>query len=331
MKKIAVLRGDGIGPEVTNAALTVLNSVVDLEFIDADIGQIAYNHYESYLPSETLDVISECESILLGTIFDNENDNRYRSPVIDLKRQLDLYANIRTFRQLSPDIGYPGVDTYIVRENSEGMHAVSEVEDLDGVTLNKRVSIKACTRICQTALKVCKRKNRQKITCVHKSNAFHAADGLFKDIFYQECAGTEYQINDMYADKAAATFISNPEELDVVVTLNMYGDILSEEVSALVGGTHITPSGNIGDSMGLFQPMHGAEPEKAGLNVVNPTSAILSSAMMMDHLMLIDAGDKIRKGIRMAYKEGSRTADIGGSMGTQEFADRVAKICGKMN
>jgi methanogen homoisocitrate dehydrogenase len=325
--KVAVLRGDGVGPEVVDATLSVLNAVANLEFIDADIGEGANKKHGSYLPAETMDTILQCDAILLGTVDDKTDDRNHRSPVLDLKKQLGLYANIRPFGLLCDDIGYPGINTIIIRENSEGMYTGAEIEDLDGVTLERRVSSKACKRICKTAIEMATVKERKKITCAHKAYVFKGSDGLFRDIFYEQVAGQPFAVDDIAADKLAAKYITDPESIDVVVTLNLYGDIISEEVSALVGGTYLTPSGNIGEHMGLFEPMHSAEDELAGKNVVNPTSCILAGALMLDFLNMRNKGDVVRNAVRSAYADNERTIDVGGSLGTKEFAEAVIRHC----
>lgn len=328
MKKIAVLPGDGVGPEVTAAAVSALDAVTgDLEMINADIGLDCFKRTGEYLPRETIDIIDEADAILFGTIMDPEHDKLYRNPLLTINKHLDLYINIRPAYRLAPDIGIEDVNMLVIRENTEGIVAVAESEDLDGMTVERRVSIKGCKRICRKARQIAEGRGRKKISCVHKADVLRLSDGLFLDTFYEEMEGTTVRIEDCLIDRVAADMILEPELYDTIVTLNLYGDIISEIASGLVGGSYLTPSGNLGDTKGLFLPMHEPHPELTGLNLVNPISSILSSSMMLEFLGMDDEAEKIKNAVMTAVRDGHRTEDLGGCLGTYEFTEKIAELC----
>lgn len=326
--RIAVLPGDGIGPEVIAATVSVLDAVTDgLEMINADIGADCFKRTGEYLPRETLDVIDEADAVLLGTIEHPVGDRTYRNPVMMLKRQMDLYANIRPIVRIADDVGICDTDMIMVRENLEGVNSLAESEDLDGTTFERRVSIKNCKRICRIARAIGEARGREKVTCLHKADVLTLSDGMFRSIFYEEMDGSRLKAEDELVERAAARMIMSPRSLDVTVAMNLYGDVLSEVGSATVGGAHMTPSGNIGDSKGLFEPMHGAEPGNAGKDIANPISSMLSAAMMLDFLDMRRESGIIWDSVTAAVRGGIRPRDIGGTVGTYEFAGKVAELC----
>lgn len=328
MMRIAVLPGDGIGPEVIAAAVSVLDAVTDsLEMVTADIGLDCCRRTGDHLPRETFDIIDDADAVLCGTVMAPENDKGYRDPLTDLKRRMELYANIRPIYRISEDIGAADADMIVIRENLEGIYSLAESEDLDGVTMERRVSIKNCKRICRIARRIGEDAGRKKITCVHKADVLRTSEGMFRDIFYEEMSGTPMQTCDEIIDRAAAGVVMDPGSFDVVVSLNLYGDIISEIASAMVGGVGITPSGNIGDDKGLFEPIHGPRPDISGTDSANPISSMLSASMMLDFLGMKEESLIIKNAVRKTVADGFRPADLGGTYGTYEFAEKVAEAC----
>lgn len=328
MVKIAILPGDGIGPEVIDGALTVLRTVApDLEFLQGEIGLGSHSRTGEYLPRDTLDIIDESNAVLFGAITTPLDDPNYRSPILQLRKQLDLYANVRPVRKVHPSLGLVDLNAIIVRENTEGMYTQIERQDPEGVTLERRVSIRGSRRIVRFGRELAERMNRKRITCVHKANVLRRSDGLFREIFFEEMVGSTLEIRELLVDAAAAAMINRFEEIDVIVTLNLYGDILSDEGSALTGGLGLSPSANMNQEFGLFEPVHGSAPDIAGQGIANPSAAILSAAMMLDFLKKNEEGDLIRQAVHDAIENGARTRDMGGQHSTVQFASAVAALC----
>ena len=327
-KKIAVLPGDGIGPEVVSATVSAIDALsLDIEFINADIGFDCHKRTGNALPKQTLNIIDECDAILVGCVNDDSTDRTYRNPVMEIKKRLDLFANVRPIKKIAQDVGVKDLDIIVIREYTEGLFSMNEIEDLDGVTHQRRVSYKGCKRICQFARNLSEYENRKKITCVHKANVYKIADGLFKNTFYEVMTGTKLKIDDTKVDDMAAEIVLHSDNVDVITTMSMYGDILSREAAALVGGAYLCPSGNYGVHKALFEPLHKSNPELVGLNIVNPTGSLLSGAMLLEYLGMPEKAEILRDAVLTAYKRGYRTKDVGGTHGTYEFSDQIAKLC----
>jgi len=323
MRSVCVLRGDGIGPEVIDCATRVLNAVTDdIEIVHADIGQQAYKRTGKYLPDDTFEAMVDADSCLFGAVT-STSGAEYDSPVLGFRKRLDLFANIRPSRDfLCP--GGIGVDLVIVRENTEGLYTQDEDEDEGGVTTRRRVSQDASKRIIRCAIELA-RGRRRSICCVHKANVLRKSDGLFLSLFTEAAENESDWLShsDQLVDSAAAGIVTKPEKFDVIVTLNMYGDILSDVAAAVVGGLGFAPSGNIGPSHSVFEPAHGSAPDIAGMGVANPTAAILSAGMMLEHLGMKDESTRVVEAISAVYMSGTRTVDIGGDYGSERFTDKV--------
>ena len=328
-KKVAVLPGDGVGPEIVSSAVAVINTLVsDIELINGDMGYDCYKRTGEALPRITMDLIDECDAILVGSINDPESDRLFRNPLNDIKKRLDLFAEIRTVSKIVPDIGIIGdIDATFIKENDEGMFNVSEIDELDGATLTKRVSYSGSKRLCQFARKTMERKNEKHITCVHKADVYKLTDGLFLNTFRDVMKDSGIEYDDMKADEMASFVMKDPRRVNYVISVSPYGDILSEETASLSGGTHLVPTAILGEKKGLFKPLHGPNTKMEGLNIVNPTAALLSASLMLDYLGYPEKGDKLKESIRSAYKRGYRTPDLGGETGTYDFTTQVVKIC----
>ncbi len=308
MKKVLVIPGDGIGPEViipTVSVIRELTGAIDFEFVEA--GKRAFEQYGDAISDETLEKAKSADAIFFGATT-SVRDPKYRSPILALRHELDLYANVRPAKNLLP--GSRKVDIAIIRENTEGLYSGREEQDLDGVTTFRRVTSKGCTRIVKFAFSWCRANSRKRIACVHKSNVLKLSDGMFLDIFRAEAAKYKKVLSsDMLVDSTAMRMVMVPEEFDTIVTLNLYGDILSDLVAGMIGGLGFLPSANIGDEKALFEPAHGSAPDIAGKGVANPVAAMLSGAMMLDYLDLKKESKTLSDAVvrGMAERKGAMT------------------------
>jgi isopropylmalate/isohomocitrate dehydrogenase-like protein len=328
MRKVTVIRGDGIGPEVIGSALGVLKALdAPIEFIEAGMGLACYKSTGDFLPQETIDRLRESDAALFGAITSPTTyDAAYRSPLLRLRKEFDLYANIRPVKRLHPSIGLVDLDLIIVRENTEGMYGGSEREVADGVVTERKITRRACQRIVDRGIEICREEGRKSITCVHKSNVLRRSDGLFRRIFWEQVKDSGVEGNELLVDAAAAALVLQPRKLECLVTLNLYGDILSDEAAALVGGLGFAPSVNLGERFALFEPTHGSAPDIAGQGRANPIAAILSAAMMLRYLDLGDLANRVEGSVSEALDRGIRTVDAGGNMGTAEFTSRFLEV-----
>jgi len=331
--KVSLIDGDGIGPELSGSVSAVLEAVNDrldlrLETAKLSAGDAALEKTGKALPDETVDAIRNSDACLKAPVGESAAD-----VIVVLRRTLDLYANIR------PAKSYPympalrdDIDMVIVRENTEDLYAGKEFSLGDSAVALRIISEHASKRIAKYAFDTASRRGRQKrVTCVHKSNVMRVSDGLFAE----SCAevAKEYpdiEFEQMYVDACAMNLIRRPEQFDVVVTTNLFGDILSDESSQVVGGLGMAPAANIGDDFALFEPVHGAAFDIAGKNIANPSSFILSAKMMLDWLgakhgdsKCIEAAGKLESAVRDVVKSGARTKDIGGDKTTTDFTEEI--------
>ena len=318
--RAVIIPGDGIGPEVISSAVQAIESVsTGLEMEDAEMGLGTYQRTGSYLPERTVELLHEVPAALFGAITSPLTyDPAYRSPLLQLRREFELYANIRPVRRLHEDIGLVDLDVVVVRENTEGMYTGVERDVEGGVVTERLVTVKACQRLVDRALRLCAEQHRRRITCVHKSNVLRRSDGLFRQIFYERAEGSDVEANDILVDAAAAALVSKPRELDVLVTLNLYGDILSDEAAPQ------------GDRLALFEPTHGSAPDIAGKGMANPSAAILSAAMMLRHLGSKAEAAKLEAAMERTLALGHRTRDAGGRLGTEAFTKAYLEVLGTL-
>ena len=324
MYKIAVVPGDGIGKEVMEATLHVLDALdVEFDYTFADAGDECEAASGVALPQETIDIIKESQACLFGAAGESAAD-----VIVRLRQELELYVNLR------PVKSYPGtkalfdnLDFVIVRENTEGLYIGLEEETEEGATALRVTTRKAVERICKFAFDYAKENGRDKVTAVHKANVLKKTDGLFKDTFYKVAEGYKgIETDDRYVDATAMFFITNPQMFNVIVTTNLFGDILSDEGAGLVGGLGLIPSANIGENSGLFEPVHGSAPDIAGKNIANPSAMLLSSVMMLDYLKEHDAARAVENALIEVLSEGKViTGDIGGNASTMEMASEIRR------
>jgi homoisocitrate dehydrogenase len=255
----------------------------------------------------------------------------YRSPILRLRQELGLYANLRPIRSLPVPGSRPGIDMLIVRENSEGLYSGREHFEGDGAVAERVVTRAASERIARVACALAVRRAGQSgdlpsLTVVHKANVLKLTDGLFRACVLRvagEFPGLH--VREMLVDTAAMALVREPESFDVLVTTNLFGDILSDEAAALVGGLGVAPSANIGEGTPVFEPVHGSAPDIAGRGLANPVGAILSAGMLLDHLGLEGHGRRVRQAVKRTLNSGVSSPDLGGTATTQEFTDAVCR------
>jgi 3-isopropylmalate dehydrogenase len=333
MYKISLITGDGIGPELSESAISVLNTIHDKLDIKFDItklsaGDKALSETGKALPEETIQSIKQSDVCLKAPVGESAAD-----VIVVLRRMLDLYANIR------PAKSYPhmpalrdDIDMVIVRENTEDLYTGKEFSLGDSSVALRIISENASKRIAKYAFETAmQRDSMKKVTCVHKSNVMRVTDGMFAKSCEQ--IAKEYPditFEQMYVDACAMNLIRQPEQFDVIVTTNLFGDILSDESSQVVGGLGMAPAANIGDKFALFEPVHGAAFDIAGQNIANPSSFLLSIKMMFDWLgkkhndsKCIEVGQKLESTIFDLVKSGVKTKDIGGASSTTEFTKQI--------
>ena len=323
MFKIAVIPGDGIGKEVMEATINVLDALnLDFEYTYGDAGDECLEKTGTALPKETLDLIKNSDACLFGAAGETAAD-----VIVKIRQEMKMFANLRPVKSYpNTNSLFKDVDFMIVRENTEGMYiADEEKETEEGAIARRIITRKAEERIIRYAFEYAKANNRKKVTAVHKANVLKKTDGLFKKIFYE--VAEEYpdiESEDFYVDATAMYLITNPQSFEVIVTTNLFGDILSDEGAGLVGSLGLIPSANIGEEGALFEPVHGSAPDIAGENKANPTAMLLSAVMMLRHLNLTDEADKLDAAILKVLEEGKHlTGDLGGSSTTTEMAKAI--------
>ena len=327
MYDIAIISGDGIGKEVMESAEFLLDKLdLNFNFKYGEAGFECFNKNGTTLPEETVKIAKSCDATLFGA---STSTPGQPSPIINLRKKLNAYANLRPIKS------YKGVksikdniDFIIVRENTEGLYSQIEYGDDSQVIAERVITRKASEKISDIAFKLAKRRNKQKkVTCVHKSNVLKKTDGVFKESFYNIAKKyPEVKTEDFYVDATAMYLITNPQNFDVIVSTNLFGDILSDESAGLVGGLGLAPSGNLGDENALFEPVHGSAPDIAGKGIANHCSMILSTAMMLDYLWEKETALKINKAVENIVAKGKvLTPDLGGKAKTIEMTEAIVK------
>lgn len=332
---IAMIPGDGIGREVIPAAGRVLESLglfISLEWLDA--GWATFEQYGTALPDATVRALERCSGALFGAVSSpSHRVQGYSSPIIDLRKRLDLYGNLRPAASMAIAGSRADVDLLIVRENTECLYVKREtLDEANGVARAERViSRRASTRIAQLAFdqalsRAAARGGERpaRVTIVHKANVLTVTDGLFRDACLDVAAQyPDVECEEQLVDSMAYRLILEPDRFDVIVAPNLYGDILSDESAALVGGLGLLPSANVGDGFVLAEPVHGSAPDIAGKGLANPIAAILSAAMLLRFLGEEAVARHVEGAVNQAVQDGAITADLGGNASTQEVTDAI--------
>jgi isocitrate dehydrogenase (NAD+) len=331
---VTLIPGDGIGPEITAATVKVLEKTgLGFEWDEQIAGMAAVDATGTPLPDTTLESIRRTRLALKGPLTTPVGTG-FRSVNVALRREFELYANLRPARSIVPGGRFTDVDIVLIRENLEGLyvgveHFVPIGNDPRAVGESLAIVTRfGCERILRYAFEYAVRRGRKKVTIIHKANVLKVVSGLFLEVgkqMQEEFAG-RIESNDMIVDNAAMQLVMKPEQFDVMVTTNMFGDILSDEVSGLVGGLGLAPGANIGTHAAIFEAVHGSAPDIAGKGVANPSAQMLAAALMLDHIGEVGWGDKLRQAIAHTIVEDNiRTRDLGGTAGTMEFGDAVAR------
>jgi homoisocitrate dehydrogenase len=331
-RRICLIEGDGIGHEVVPAGRRLLEAAgLDLEFTAAEAGWDTFQRLGTALPEETVAAVRAADAALFGAVSSPLSPvEGYRSPIVGLRRVLDLYANLRPVESQPvpasrPGPGYwPGIDMLIVRENSEGLYSGRERATEDEAVTERVITRRASARIMRTACRLALGR-RGHVTVVHKANVLRATCGLFRSVAFEVADEfPEVQVDELLVDTAAMRLITSPEQFDVLVTTNLFGDILSDEAAALVGGLGLAPSANVGDSQAVFEPVHGSAPDIAGRGIANPTATFLAAAMLLDHIGAAAPAAAVRAAVRAALQAGIITPDLGGAATTDDVARAVS-------
>ena len=324
---VVLIPGDGIGPEVCNAARAILDaSGVAIEWQEAEAGQAAFESHGDPLPEATLAAVRSADATLKGPTATAKGAG-FRSVNVALRQKLNLFANYRPARSL-PGVKtrFEDVDLIVIRENTEGLYSGLEHTVVPGVVESLRVITQvASERIARFAFQTARRQDRKRVTCVHKANILKLSDGLFLKTCQEVAAEfTDIEFDDCIVDAAAMKLVSNPHAFDVLVMENLFGDILSDLTSGLVGGLGVTPSANVGEKIAVFEAVHGTAPDIAGKGLANPTALVLSSVLMLRFLGEKAAADAVENAVRGVLAEGkSLTGDLGGKASTSEYTEAV--------
>ena len=327
MYDITIIGGDGIGQEVMESAEYLLDKLdLNFNFKYGEAGFECFNKNGTTLPEETIKMAKSSNATLFGA---STSTPGQPSPIINLRQELDAYANLRPIKSYKGVKSIAeGINFIIVRENTEGLYSQNEYGDSEKVIAERVITRKASEKISDTAFKLASRRNMlNKVTCVHKSNVLKKTDGVFKESFYKIAKNyPQIETEDFYVDATAMYLITNPLNFDVIVSTNLFGDILSDESAGLVGGLGLAPSGNIGEEHGLFEPVHGSAPDIAGKGIANPCSMILSTAMMLDYLGEKEVASEINHAVERVVAKGKvLTPDLGGNAKTMDMTEEIVK------
>jgi isocitrate dehydrogenase (NAD+) len=330
-----LIPGDGIGPEITEATLAVLDALGAPFVWDRQVaGAAGVTACGDPLPQACLDSIHRTHLALKGPL-ETPVGGGYRSSNVRLREEFKLYANLRPAQTIIPGGRFDNIDLVMVRENNEGLymgyeHFIPIDGDPHAVGMSTGINTRqGCRRICHFAFDYAIRKGRKKVTVVHKANIMKALTGIFLETareIYAEHYQDKIAMEEIIVDACAMKLVMNPWQFDVLVTTNLFGDILSDEIAGLVGGLGMAPGANIGEDAAIFEAVHGSAPDIAGKGIANPTALLLAAAMMLDHVKLADLGDRLRRAIDETLNiDNVRTGDLGGTANTREFTAALVK------
>ncbi|MCW4001161.1 MAG: isocitrate/isopropylmalate dehydrogenase family protein [Candidatus Bathyarchaeota archaeon] len=333
--KISLIPGDGIGPELSEATLKVLQASekkfgLKFKILECPAGDIALETLGAALPAATVETIKGSHACMKGPVGESAAD-----VIVKLRYIFDLYANLRPIKTYpAVEAARPNIDMMFVRENTEDVYKGLEFTIGNDTTLCLRVITRQnSTRIAKKAFEIARLRNgKKKVTAIHKANVMRVTDGLFRDVCREVAKGyPDIAFNELYVDAASMRLIKEPESFDVLCTCNMFGDILSDEAAQLVGGLGMAPGANVGDNFGLFEPIHGSAPNRAGKHTANPLSMVLSAKLMLDWLgekyqdqKCIKAASAIEQGVVYVLENRQGVSDLGGKATTVGMAEAIA-------
>ncbi|MCS7032592.1 MAG: isocitrate/isopropylmalate dehydrogenase family protein [Phycisphaerae bacterium] len=328
---IVLIPGDGIGPEVSSAARKVLDAAgLDARWIEVPAGATALEQgHDNVLPEVTLDAIRQHKVALKGPVTTPVGKG-FKSVNVQLRQKLNLYAAVRPVRTMAGvKTRFENVDMVIIRENTEGLYTGIEAEVAPGVVTSLKVATEAaCTRIARYAFRYAVTRNRKKVTVFHKANIMKLTDGMFiacaKRVHDQEFPQVQYE--ERIIDAGCMKIVQDPQQFDVLLMENLYGDLVSDLCAGLVGGLGVSPGANIGDEYAVFEAVHGSAPDLAGQNKANPLAMIISGVMMLNHIGESAVAERIKAAYNAQLAEGKElTYDLGGQSGTREFTDALIR------
>ena len=328
-KTITVFKGDGIGPEITDAVLEILEKAgANLAYEIFNVGEAEYERNGALIPEAGL-ASFEKTHVLLKSPITTPVGKGFRSLNVTLRTKYDLYANIRPAKSNEAvHTPFPKVDLITFRENTEDLYVGVE-EEIDENTMHatKIITREKSERICRAAFRYAEAHGRKKVTCVHKANIMKLSDGLFRSVFYE--VAKEFpaiEADDKMVDAVCMMLVMHPENFDIMVMPNLYGDIVSDLTSGLIGGLGLLPSSNIGDRLAMFEAVHGSAPDIAGKGIANPTAFLWSACMMLEHLGDNETAARIRRAVDATLKEAkSLTPDLGGTATTHEYTKAIVE------
>ena len=324
---ITLIPGDGIGPEIVAATVRIIEATgVDIKWESQIAGAHAQEKLGETLPEELIESIKRNKVALKGPLT-TPIGKGFTSVNVGLRKALDLYANVRPVKALpNVECRNPELDLVVMRENTEDLYAGLEHVVIPGVVESiKIITEKASTRIARYAFEFAKDNKRKKVTAMHKANIMKLSDGLFLECFYNVAKDyPELEADDKIIDNACMQLVMRPEQFDVLVLENLYGDIVSDLCAGLIGGLGLAPGANIGEQGAVFEAVHGSAPDIAGQGIANPTALLMSALMMLRHLGERDAADKMENALMEVFEEGKiRTKDLGGESSTADFANAI--------
>jgi isocitrate dehydrogenase (NAD+) len=326
-RAVTLIPGDGIGPEVTDAVVRILEATgVKFAWEPYSAGADAFEKYEEYIPKELYESIERTRLALKGPVT-TPIGGGFTSINVTLRKKFELYVNFRPIKNLPGlETRYPGVDLIIVRENTEGEYVGLEHEVVPGVmTSLKVITEKGSTRIAKWAFEYARKHGRRKLHAIHKANIMKLSDGMFLKCARKIAEGyPEITYGEHIIDNTCMQLVTNPYQYDTLLLPNLYGDIVSDLCAAFVGGLGLVPGANIGEHAAIFEAVHGSAPDIAGKDIANPTALLQSAVLMLRHIDESDAADKVQAALERVYTEKKTlTRDVYGTAGTKAFAEAV--------
>ncbi|WP_101912801.1 isocitrate/isopropylmalate dehydrogenase family protein [Megasphaera vaginalis (ex Bordigoni et al. 2020)] len=330
MKTITVFKGDGIGPEITDAVIAILQQAhADLDYEFFNVGAAEYERNGALIPDAAF-ASFEKTRLLLKSPITTPIGKGFRSLNVTLRNKYDLYANIRPAKaNAAVKTPFPNVDIVTFRENTEDLYVgVEQAIDADTIHATKIITRKASERIIRDAFAYAVKNGRKKVTCVHKANILKMSDGLFLSVFHdiaKEFPAVES--DDKIVDNVCMQLVMRPETFDIIVTPNLYGDIISDLTSGLIGGLGLLPSMNLGKDYAMFEAVHGSAPDIAGKHIANPTALLWSACMLLDHIGDTETAARIRRAVDTVLSAGmTLTPDLGGKAMTEEYCRSIIDV-----
>jgi isocitrate dehydrogenase (NAD+) len=329
--KITLIPGDGIGPEVTSAVVKIVEAAgavsgVGFEWHRFAAGADAFEQTREYIPKALYESVEQNKVALKGPVTTPVGGG-FSSINVTLRKKFDLFANFRPVKSLPGlETKYPNIDMIIVRENTEDLYSGLEHEIVPGVVQSlKIITDKGSTRIAQFAFDYARKHGRKKIHAIHKANIMKLSDGLFLRCCQKVAADfPEVEYKEHIVDNTCMQLVLNPYQYDILLTENLYGDILSDLCSAFIGGLGLVPGANLGHECAIFEAVHGSAPDIAGKDMANPTALLQSAVLMLHHINEGETAERVQTAIEQVYRQGKvLTRDVGGKAGTKEFADAV--------